>query len=225
VKNPWKHFLEQDSKDRFHDSDRSSAKAFNLAMVGRPKFQLAEHLEPFPYLGNPDAEVFVLLANPGKSGSEVKKTYKITPKKLRLSNQNLVHDGDDFSLRLHSPNNPELESPWVKSRTKRLVEEVGVDLVANRLFLVNFHAYHSTSWYPIPFTFETQKYSFHLVEKAIRRGAMILMSRNTIGWSTAVPELTTYRWVYHFQSSRSVHISPKNLPRKVFSRLVQRLSS
>lgn len=223
MKNPWVHYLQQRSGDTFHDLDRKNIKAFNSAMAGRKNFLLADYLEPFPYLGNPKAPVLVLLANPGKSGKEARKSYKMPPDKLRLSNGNLLHKGDDFPKRLHSPDMPSLESKWFKARTKRLVEDTSVEVVSNNLFFVNFHAYHSKSWYPIPFTFETQRYSFWLVTKALDRGAIVLMSRNTIGWLTAVPALVSYKNRFEFQSSRSVHISSNNLTSKTYRKIVARL--
>lgn len=219
MKNPWIDFLRQSSVDRFHDADRDNARAFNFAMKRRKNYILAEHLEPFPYLGNPYAQVLVLLANPGKNKQEEKLGFKIQEDKLDLSNQNLLHKGDEFKKRLNSPDKPHLESSWFKLRTRKLVETVGVEAVVKGLFLVNFHAYHSKSWYPIPFTFETQRYSFNLVNNAIKRGALILMSRNTVGWLTAVPKLVEYKNRFEFQSSRSVHISQNNLPNGIFKRI------
>ncbi len=223
MKNPWVHYLQQRSGDTFHDLDRKNIKAFNSAMAGRKNFLLADYLEPFPYLGNPKAPVLVLLANPGKSGKEARKSYKMPTQKLRLSNDNLLHKGKDFSKRLESPDMPSLESKWFKARTKRLVEDTSVEAVCENLFFVNFHAYHSKSWYPIPFTFETQRYSFWLVSKAINRGAIILMSRNTIGWLTAIPALVSYKNKFEFNSSRSVHISSNNLTKKTYRKILGKI--
>jgi len=221
MNNPWRDYLRQTSRDTFHDLDRANAKAFNAAMKGRKNFLLADHLEPFPYLGNPKAPVVVLLANPGKSNKEARRDYRMPRKKLLLAQDNLLHKGDDFSKRLYSPNMPSLESKWFKERTRRLVEDTSVESVCNNLFFVNFHAYHSKSWYPIPFTFQTQRYSFWLVNKAIDRGAIIIMSRNTIGWLTAIPLLVAYKKRFEFDSTRSMHISNKNLTRATYNKIIK----
>lgn len=223
MKNPWIEYLNQRSRDTFHYLDRKHAKAFNVAMKKRKNFILADYLEPFPFLGNPKAPVCILLANPGKSGKEARRSFKMTPQKLHLSHNNLLHKGIDFSKRLYSPEMPDLESKWFKARTKRLVEDTSVEAVSKNLFFVNFHAYHSKSWYPIPFTFETQRYSFWLVSNAIDRGAIILMSRNTIGWLTAIPSLATYKNRFEFSSSRSVHISSNNLTKRTYRNIIAQL--
>ena len=168
MENPWIEYVNNQDEIKFHPKDRANALGFNHAMKGRNTFLLAEHLQPFPYLGRPDAPVVVLLANPGKSEAEAKKTFKLPPKKLEMANDNLLHKGiKDLRLRLHSPGHEYLESFWFKARTKQLVLNTSIENDANNLFFVNFHAYHSTSWYPIPFTFHTQQYSFALVRRAI----------------------------------------------------------
>lgn len=221
MRNPWINYLSQNGQDTFHDLDRDNAKAFNLAMKGKKNFILADDLDPFPYLGNPKASVLVLLANPGKS---IKKpTSGPSPAQLLLSQNNLIHKPGVFAQRLNSPEMPELESKYFKSRTRRIVEDTSIETVANNLFIVNFHAYHSHSWYAIPFTFYTQRYTFWLVTKAIERGAIILMSRNTIGWLTAIPRLATYSKKFVFESPRSVHISRGNLGSRAYKEIIRNL--
>ncbi len=223
MNNPWIEYLLQRSRDTFHDLDREHARAFNDVMKRRKNFLLADYLQPFPYLGNPKAPVLVLLANPGKSGREANRNYRMPANKLLLSHDNLLHKGKDFAKRLYSPNMPSLESKWFKARTKRLVDDTSVETVSQNLFFVNFHAYHSKSWYPIPFTFETQRYSFWLVNNAIQRGAIFLMSRNTTGWLTAVPSLTSYKNKFEFSSPRSVHISSNNLTKKAYNKILGKI--
>lgn len=222
MKNPWEEYFERSSSNKFHPRDESHALAFNIAMKTRKNFKLADHLEPFPFLGNPSAPVVVLLANPGKSRAEENKSFSYSPKKLELHQKNILHqDFSDFSSRLDSPNDRSLESPYFKQRTAQLVNITSVDKVARNVFFVNFHGYHSKSWYPIPFTFYTQLYSFYLVKRAISEGAQIIMSRNKTGWMTAVPELTNYPDIATFISPRSVHLSNKNLGIKVFEKIVK----
>ena len=101
--------------------------------------------------------------------------------KLEQNRKNLRHeDLESFRSRIDSPNEPELESVWFKPRVRELVAATSVERVTRGLFLVNFHAYHSRSWHPIPFTFPTQHYSFNLVSEAVRRDALIIMSRNML---------------------------------------------
>ena len=49
------------------------------------------------------------------------------------------------------------------------------------------------------------------------------MSRNMLGWFTAIPELYDYRNRVVFKSSRSVYISEKNLGTDAYKELQKRL--
>ena len=124
-------------------------------------------------------------------------------------------------FRSNSLENPNLESSYFKQRTAKLVSATSIESVINNVFFINFHAYHSKSWYAIPFTFYSQKYSFELVRSAVKRNALIIMSRNMTGWITAVPELASYEHRFTFKSSRSVHLSEKNLGIKEFRTIVK----
>ena len=196
--------------------------------TSKDSYLLAEHLEPFPYLGNPLANIFMLMANPGISKKEEEKSFKMNDEKIKYSRKNLhLEDLESMRTRIESTDNSELESVWLKPRVRELVEKTSVQRVTKGLFLVNFHAYHSKSWYPIPFTFPTQHYSFHLINEAIKREAVIIMGRNKLGWLTAIPGLFEYkketRNVIEFDSARSLYISEGNLRPDSFKKILDRL--
>lgn len=223
MENPWATFEPEENAPKFHDLDKAHAEAFNKGEA-RPEYRLAEHLEPDPYLGNPLANIFVLLANPGMSDREDRPDSRMPPMKADQNRRHLRHeDLDSFLSRIHSPDNPEMENEWLKARVRKVVDETSPAQVSHGIFFVNFHAYHSKSWHAIPYTFETQRYSFHLVSEAIGRNALIIMSRNMLGWFTAIPELYDYKNRVAFKSSRSVHISEKNLGTETYKELLMRL--
>ena len=49
------------------------------------------------------------------------------------------------------------------------------------------------------------------------------MSRNILGWFTAIPGLYDYKNRVMFKSSRSVHISEENLGAETYKDLLKRL--
>jgi len=229
LENPWQSFNPSPGDRKVHQSDLPYFLGFNKGMGARKgkekkHYLLAEHLEPHPYLGNPLADVLVLMANPGVNDKEKNPKFKMNPQKLQQNRQNLRHENlSSFKSRIHSPDNPDLESEWFKPRVRELVQATSVDRVTNGIFLVNFHAYHSRSWHPIPFTFPTQHYSFKLVSEAVARNALIIMSRNMLGWFTAIPNLFDHRNRIEFESTRSVYLSEGNLGKPNFKRVVERL--
>lgn len=229
IKNPWLTFSPTEIEPKVHPSDLPFFQGFNKGMGARKgsdkkNYLLAEHLEPFPYLGNPKANVLVLMANPGVNEKERNPKFRSNAGKLEQNRKNLRHeDLESIRSRIDSPNEPEMESAWFKPRVRELVAETSVERVTQGLFLVNFHAYHSRSWYPIPFTFPTQHYSFDLVSEAVRRDALIIMSRNMLGWFTAVPRLFDHKNRVEFESTRSVYLTEGNLGKSAFKKLVERL--
>ena len=229
IENPWQSFNPSIGDRKVHQSDLPYFLGFNKGMGARKgeekkQYLLAEHLEPHPYLGNPLADVLVLMANPGVNDKEKNPKFKMNQQKLEQNMQNLRHENlSSFKSRIHSPDNPDLESEWFKPRVRELVQTTSVDRVTNGIFLVNFHAYHSRSWHPIPFTFPTQHYSFRLVSEAVSRNALIIMSRNMLGWFTAIPNLFDHRNRIEFESTRSVYLSEGNLGKSNFKRVVERL--
>lgn len=223
MENPWFNFNPPEGGSRFHDLDKAHAIAFNKGM-SRQEYKLAEHLEPFPYLGNPDAKVVVLLANPFATEEESLPSFRIDSEQEKQLRRNLVHlDLDSSQSKFHSPAVSLIESIWHKPRIKELVSATSLDQVAQGIFFVNYHAYNSKSWQPIPFTFETQRYSFNLVNKAIERNSLIIMSRNKLGWFTAVPDLFDYNNKVMMKSSRGVYLSEGNLGKEVFNEILNRL--
>ncbi len=57
---------------------------------------------------------------------------------------------------------------------------------------VEFHGYHSVRWSALPVTLPSQWFGFSLVEQAIDRGAVIVLTRAAREWRVAVPGLASY---------------------------------
>ena len=80
VENPWKKVKES---DLFFEKDKQIIERFNLSLKQKPNIKLEDHdyyihpdLLPEPYMGNLDANVILLFANPGYGKNE-KADYKI----------------------------------------------------------------------------------------------------------------------------------------------------
>ncbi len=134
IENPWLTFNPQENEPKVHKTDLPFFQGFNKGMnarVGTDKknYVLAEHLEPLPYLGNPKANVLVLMANPGVSEKENLK-FRMDPSKRLLNGQNLRHENlESFRSRIDLPKGSKLESAWFKPRVRELVEKTSVDRV------------------------------------------------------------------------------------------------
>jgi len=229
MNNPWREYFTRSNTAKFHPADEVHCHAFNEAIAPQKNshlHKLREDLEPLPYLGNQNAPILVLLANPGAGGSGPERNVEFSGKKLELHKKNLLHDQqdtNDYAQKFNSPDDNLLESPYFKQCTRELVNLTSVEAVATRIFFVNYHAYQSKSWFPIPFTFPTQDYTFFLVDQAVKRNALIIMKRNMLGWFTAVPSLSRHRNIGEFKSSRRISLTERNLEESVFQEVVERL--
>ncbi len=229
MNNPWFEYFNRRNESKYHPQDEKHIVAFNNAISrhkSSDKYVLRRDLEPLPYLGNPSAPILVLLANPGAGGSGPEKNIAFTGRKLDLHKKNLLHQHEnpsDFIDRFDSSDDNQLESPYFKKHTRQLIELTSAESVATNIFFVNYHGYQSKAWFLPPFTFPTQHYSFNLVSEAVKRDALIIMSRNMLGWFTAVPELYDHKNRAEFKSTRTIYLTQGNLKRPDFKKLLERL--
>ena len=124
IENPWLTFRPAENEPKVHPTDLPFFQGFNKGMGAREgsdkkNYLLANHLEPHPYLGNPKANVLVLMANPGVNEKEKNPKFRMNASKLEQNRKNLRHeDLESFRSRIDSPNEPELESVWFKPRVR-----------------------------------------------------------------------------------------------------------
>ena len=70
----------------------------------------------------------------------------------------------------------------------------------------------SHSWMPLAVTLPSQWYGFSLVERAVRRGPLVIVARPARLWMAAVPELGQQpERVFTLRSTQNPAISSKNL--------------
>lgn len=84
----------------------------------------------------------------------------------------------------------------VAERVRSAIGADGIEtvwkMVAQGVFSVEYHGYHSPLYRPLGATLLTQRYGFALVAAAVRRGAVVLALRSVRDWMDAVPELRGY---------------------------------
>ena len=86
LSNPWLDF--QISESMIHELDIASVKEHNSKVEA--KYRFLTHLAPEPWIGNSDANILVLLANPGATAGDLSgKTQKGADLINELSMSNL----------------------------------------------------------------------------------------------------------------------------------------
>jgi hypothetical protein len=77
----------------------------------------------------------------------------------------------------------------------------------------------------LPFVLPSQSYSFELVERALDRGAQVVILRSWKRWIEAVPLLRKSDNVLVLRTPRSPYLTPKTLGDDGFERLVRALAN
>lgn len=213
LENPW---LSHTAGEPVHALDEPHVEAYNEILAGKPDLQLSMRSvdRPVPYLGNPDAPVLWLLANPGLSETDI----YFADFHSQAGHASRTHE-DKTLYPLLKCVKEDPARQWLESRLKEPIQELGRECVADNLFLVEYHPYHSVSYSQLPVTLPTQHYTFGLVRRAIQRKALIILSRPELAWQVAVPELRDAD-VARLSSSRSAHLSRKNLGPDNFDRII-----
>ena len=206
ISNPWLDLPEEapfafapdlDAVDKFNGSANSDT-------------MIRLELLPEPFLGDPSAPVVLLALNPGFSPDDI--THHRQPDFINLARQNLRHEKNQYPFYLL---NPDLTAPgqiWWKRKLSHLIAEKGQDVIAQRIFCIEYFPYHSRRYAHSKLILPSQNYSFSLVRRAIERNAIIVILRSEKLWQTAVPELVNYGHLYRLRSAQNVMITPNNCP-------------
>ena len=166
--------------------DRAIADEFNASAIDNVKLHL--ELLPEPFLGCPDATVVLLNLNPGYKPEDQQRHHN--PEFIARSRGNLVHRPVAYPFFLLNPDIP--TSGYWKRKLGRLIESVGIDVVARNILCVEYFPYHSKKYQRGQTQLPSQQYGFSLVRQAIDRQAIIVLLRSERYWCEAVHDLASY---------------------------------
>ncbi len=182
----------------------------------KPNYIIHLDIIPEPYLGNPiTCEILLLNLNPGYS--QIDKIYHTENKDFReASIKNLLHRMQKYPFYLLDPIAKESPgSKWWRRILSNPLEDKndeGGDLrIAHSLAVVEFFPYHSLKYKGIGKIFESQKYSFKLIRKCMKRKISIVLMRSFERWYDSIPELKEYENLLYCRSDQNPTISPGNL--------------
>jgi hypothetical protein len=226
--NPWKDLKKAPSM--VLESDRLLVEEHNAVFKRSSPYHLQLGLPPSPFIGRLDAPVVLLLANPGYypiDRSALEK-YPIIEKGI-WENLHLNPEASLFYLSREYRGLENHVNQWWRDRTKELAKWIdptdvdrGFDTVQEKLLAIEYHPYHSKEWCPPFRTFESQEFTFELVNLAMERNAWIIVGRCKNHWLASVPGLRGYeRVIKQMKSSRSVHLSKNNLGTVTFGRIAR----
>jgi hypothetical protein len=210
LQTPW-HVIDPSDPPYVLASDEPHIRAFN-ATVGegsRDAFDLT--LLPDPWVGRLQAPVVLLNLNPGHSPGDA--AAHQLPEVRRAIVANLRQEPTRFPLFYLDPDLANVPGArWWRQSLRRLIERFGAEQVANQVVCLEFHAYHSGTYKPLPVTLPSQWFVFGKLREAIDRGATVVVMRGQAAWRRAVPELLSHQQAFTTRSVRASVVSPRNCP-------------
>ena len=177
IENPWRHFTTEET-DFVLEMDREAVRAYKDGLErrsreDRKKYTLHTELLPTPFIGDPEAPIVLLSANPGFKLSD-REDYRDQDFRTAAI-ENLTHKRRG---RAFFPIDPALSvtSRWWQLRLRWLILETDIDTVASGLFCVQAVPYHSKEFLG-GHRFRSQHYTEDLLLKAVERGALVIGMR------------------------------------------------
>ena len=221
IENPWANFTI--SGEMIHDLDREAFWSHNSKVELRYKF--LSHLAPEPWIGNTQAKLLVLLANPGATEGDAKGIEQRGARRINeLSISNLRGELQDYPHFFFSPELVGTDGhSWYQKRFRHLIESATAQKVSRNVLSCELAPYHSQSWKKPRKSLPTQAYTFELVQQAMERDAVILIGRGSREWFDNVPRLEKYPNYFQPSSVQCAYISPKNYG-KNFAKIAEAIS-
>lgn len=210
VRNPWAHL--PSAAPFVLPEDRQAVLAFNAGLkAGSPYWIDVDEVVPEPFIGNVrEAPVVVLQLNPGLN-RELDPPSHAEPSFRQALFSNLRHESCEWPFYFFNPSFFESHpgGKWWSGKTKELRRAVRMEVLARRLAVVEWFPYKSKRYRECQVA--SQKYGFWLVEQAVERGALIIVSRRLRQWELAVPALQSYDRKITLSSVQNITLSANNL--------------
>ena len=234
MRNPW---LDLPTKRPFVlPIDKPYVDAHNKNLTGltsKTSREMARiHLTaiPEPFSGRRDAPVVILLANPKHETKPKQRLSKAQRDRIR---EGLTAPKGQPFFAIHDEFKGTGAHKWWYPKLRDLCDEVGTDVVANNIQVIELHGYHSLSFRPPVRNFPSQQYQFYLVEQAIKRGAVIVIPWAIKHWHASMPELKDKKYLSQYGCEvvlgtypfRKAGLTQNLLERGGYSKVLKRLKA
>lgn len=215
MKNPWINY--KFTETAIHQLDIEEVESFNDK--ADEKYKFSPELWPEPYIGNLKAKIVLLALNPGLSEDDYKTYADTNFKELHRRNIDQVEEEYPFYYL-----NPQLKSPgskWWHMKLKLLIQQFGVNKVANSVYCLQYMPYHSVQFKKHKRVFPTQKFTGEVLKNHIDKNLPIVIMRSKKHWIELVPELEDYTNTFILRNPRNPTFSPRNMEEGNFEKLIR----
>lgn len=197
--------------------DRSIIERFNARYADNPKFTIQTQLLPEPFIGDPDARVYLLNLNPGYDPEEDDAWHANVDYRCAIVD-NLSHRPAAFPFYfLDAALKKAPGSKWWRQRLRSLIHDIGIATLSRSLFCVELFPYHSQRYKAVPKALSSNglapssAYAVDLVRRAIQANRTIVVMRSFRQWRAMIPELKTYSNLFRLRNPQTPWLSPNNL--------------
>lgn len=185
---------------------------------------LSLDLQPEPFFGPHEAPVVVLLLNPGLGEDDAR--HHLRGEFTLALRAHLQSGGGAPHFHLLDPSRGPGHRWWLRQVGPVLkASGCSVEQLAARLLCIEFFPYHSRSFAHAHLRLPSQRFGFELLQRAMRRGALVLCMRGYRYWCGAVPELANYAALLRPKNPRSASLSVGNLGGEGFARVLRALEA
>lgn len=225
--NPW---TEITVDKRILEMDRKIIEEHNEQYLNRDGRKVSIIDFPEPFLGDPKAEIYILLANPGRNKDQEKFTSKFADNNdlIKILLGNLNHDFSHTEYPFYFLD-PKFEkhsgSKWWNNTFKYLIKgnQENRRVLSNEIFSAELYGYH-TEWCERRLINNEEKlksseYSYHLVNRAIDDEKLIIVGRAVGDWFNKVPRLKEYENCHLLASNRGISFSRRTISPKAFMKI------
>lgn len=166
-------------------------------------------LMPEPFIGDLlNAPVVILALNPGVSDGDTKVNFSRAFRQAIRRGIELRPGSRRFYPLEGDPTRP--GARWWRRNLKAVIETVGQERARERIACLEYFPYHSRGFNHAHLRLPSQEFTFGLLREAIRRRAVIVVTRGYRLWTGVAPDLASYRKLVRTRNPRSASISPKN---------------
>lgn len=220
--NPWTNLVSENN-NFYANVDQDAIFAYIKKNYPNLFNDLRLDLYPEPFIGNPDANIYLLNGNPGCGQEEIQfvqnsgKFRAAIEENLKLKATSFLYLDEEVCT---YDNNKHPGYNWWKSHLKQLSKAIGGK--SPEIFNIEYFPYHSKNLDNVKSWIKGKKYnplpsgnfSNELIKKAMDAGKIIVIMRLKNAWYNRLPDLKTYSNLIELRNPQNVSITSDNV--KVF---------
>lgn len=217
MENPWLTY-DYRAKNKVHPLDQELFERVNFRLSKKGSdYVLSNQNVALPYFGDPNANFFLLYANPGLGQLTYTEETEPLSKLFDMARKHQLAGQEAFVfLREEFEKTPGFQwwSETLAGIFRRFESPNAREKALRNMFSAEIHPYKSKSYGALTKkegAFPSSIYTYQLVQKAIDRGAVILVARCKKEWEKAVPALASYDKVIYLSNPQQKRITPNNV--------------